>query len=94
MLRNSLMAFETVGRYGKDIGELIVLFVNREHISSNAKQLVEMWNVTTSILNIVYNSFAAGEAEMLGSLSELAGCMGVSMIKDQISTFHRSHIFF
>ncbi|HJJ97415.1 MAG TPA: phosphate uptake regulator PhoU [Methanocorpusculum sp.] len=60
---------ERVGRYGKDIGELVVQFRDRAHVVPLAKQISEMGGVTTSMLEIVYNSFAAGEVASLGSLA-------------------------
>ncbi|MCZ9312690.1 MAG: phosphate uptake regulator PhoU [Methanocorpusculum sp.] len=60
-----------VGRYGKDIGELIVQFTDREHVTPIAKEITEMGDVTNSMLEIVYNCFATGEIEPLGSLSTM-----------------------
>lgn len=62
---------ERVGRYGKDIGELLVQFTDREHVAPLAKQISSMGDVTSSMLEIVYNSFAAGETESLASLSDM-----------------------
>lgn len=62
---------ERVGRYGKDIGELIAQFTDREHVTPIAKEITEMGDVTNSMLEIVYNCFATGEIEPLGSLSTM-----------------------
>ncbi len=62
---------ERVGRYGKDIGELLVQFENREHVTSLAHQITEMGHVTTAMLDIVYNSFATGDTESLSPLSDM-----------------------
>ena len=62
---------ERVGRYGKDIGELVVQFTDREHVAPIAKQLTGMGDLTSSMLEIVYNSFAAGETDPLSSLSDM-----------------------
>ena len=62
---------ERVGRYGKDIGELVVQFTDREHVAPIAKQLTGMGDLTSSMLEIVYNCFAAGETDPLSSLSDM-----------------------
>ena len=62
---------ERVGRYGKDIGELVVQFTDREHVAPIAKQLTGMGDLTSSMLEIVYTSFAAGETDPLSSLSDM-----------------------
>ncbi|HJK54692.1 MAG TPA: PhoU domain-containing protein, partial [Methanocorpusculum sp.] len=46
---------ERVGRYGKDIGELVVQFTDREPVAPIAKQLTGMGDLTSSMLEIVYN---------------------------------------
>lgn len=62
---------ERVGRYGKDVGELIAQFENRTHVVPIANQLGEMGGVTTSMLEIVYNSFATGEVAALSPLLDM-----------------------
>ena len=62
---------ERVGRYGKDIGEIVVQFTDREHVAPIAKQLTGMGDLTSSMLEIVYNCFAAGETDPLSSLSDM-----------------------
>mgnify|MGYP001553173589 FL=1 len=62
---------ERLGRYGKDIGELVVQFTDREHVAPIAKQLTGMGDLTSSMLEIVYNCFAAGETDPLSSLSDM-----------------------
>ncbi|MDU9376684.1 Phosphate-specific transport system accessory protein PhoU [Methanocorpusculaceae archaeon Sp1] len=62
---------ERVGRYGKDVGELLVQFENRDHVARLASQLSKMGTITVSMLDVVYNSFATGDTESLSALSAM-----------------------
>ena len=62
---------ERVGRYGKDIAELIVQFTDREHVPEISGLLAEMGEKTITMLDIVYNAFATGDSTQVSSLSHI-----------------------
>lgn len=72
---------ERVGKYGKDIAELILSFGDRDHDPELKMALINSGSITCEMLDIVYTSFATCDLSQLNLLSEMEDTVDVRYVE-------------